>query len=167
MKKGILYIDVEKCLACRSCEIACAVEHSESKDLRRSIREGRTLKSRMQVRAKGKSTVPQQCRHCEDAKCIKACKKDALKRTEEGIVLLDMQKCTLCRACVKACPFKVIYFNKPGKEVYKCDLCIERLKEDQSPACVSACPTGAIRFEPAEDGRTAKFLTRIKHPVSK
>jgi ferredoxin len=61
-------------------------------------------------------------------------------------VLLDRQKCNGCRMCELVCPFGVVEISRDGKAMIKCDLCIERTRAGEEPACVAACPTGALRF---------------------
>jgi len=164
MKKGIIYIDVEKCLACRSCEIACAVEHSESKDLKTALKEKKSL-PRVKVDGDASISVPLQCRHCEDAPCVKICPTKALKKTDDSMVLLDEGKCIGCKWCIVVCPFGVMRIDSRKKVVLKCDLCVERLKKDQLPACVSACPTKALEFKTpgeAEAKKRKKYLAEVK-----
>lgn len=66
-------------------------------------------------------------------------------------MLIDRDRCIGCKFCVAVCPFGVIYMMRDGRAVVKCDLCIERTKADQEPACVEACPTGALRFVEEEE----------------
>ena len=161
----IIYIDPEKCLACRSCELACAVAHSESKDLFSAITEEPKPVNRVSVIGNSGITLPLQCRHCEDAPCVAVCPSKAMKKEENGIVVIDDKRCIGCNFCVIVCPFGVIKTNREGKAVVKCDLCFERLAEGKNPACVEACPTGALKFtEPGEISREKqkKFLTGFK-----
>ena len=161
----IIYIDPEKCLACRSCELACAVGHSESKDLFQAIEEMPLPANRVSVVGTREMSLPLQCRHCEDAPCVSVCPSRAMKKEENGIVAVDDKLCIGCRFCVIVCPFGVIKTNREGKAVIKCDLCRERLAEGKNPACVEACPTGALSFvEPEEisEAKQKKFLTEFK-----
>lgn len=169
--KKIIVIDVEKCLACRSCEIACAVEHSKSKKLLEAIKEEPLSQPRVNVEGLGDLAVPLQCRHCEDAPCAKVCPtKATVKLGDEEPVIIKEELCIGCRLCILTCPFGIIKMRSDGKVVIKCDLCLERLKKGEEPACVQACPTHAIQFksvnEVTEGKRkklTAEFLVRIKN----
>jgi len=149
MDKGnkVIMIDVEKCMACKSCEIACAVVHSKSGVLEESITERPKPQRRVTVEAVGEFAVPLQCRHCEDAPCIAVCPTAAIHRQQaNGPVLIEQDRCIGCKFCLVVCPFGVIEVSSDGKAMIKCDLCIERTKTGQEPACVEACPTKALKL---------------------
>ncbi len=149
--EGNIFIDVEKCVACKSCEMACAVEQSKSKVLFQAIREEPLPQSLVRVEwISGELVSPQklrsplQCRHCEDAPCVTVCPTKALEKLgAEGPVIVHDERCIGCKWCVLVCPFGVISLRRDGKAVIKCDLCFER---EAGPACVEACPTKALRF---------------------
>jgi carbon-monoxide dehydrogenase iron sulfur subunit len=148
LRKGMIVVDPARCLACRSCELACAVAHSRAKTLMGAICESPAPESRVSLEVAEDLTLPLQCRHCEDAPCVAVCPTHALSKSEaEGPVLLNQEACIGCKSCVLVCPFGVIHLSRDGKAMIKCDLCIERLEAGRQPACVSACPTGALRFE--------------------
>lgn len=143
----VIAINIEKCLACKSCEIACAVVHSESKVLQEAIQESPKPQRMVTVEAAGAFGVPMQCRHCEDAPCITVCPTAAILRHEtNGPVLIEQDRCIGCKFCLMVCPFGVIDISRDGKAVVKCDLCIERTSAGEEPACVASCPTGALQF---------------------
>lgn len=145
--KGMLVISSEKCLGCRSCEIACAIEHSQSKDLFKAIGEDPLSQYRVQVETVEDLTLPLQCRHCEDAPCVTVCPTHALEKlTTDSPVNLKEELCIGCKWCILVCPFGVIKLRRDRKVIIKCDLCQERTKEGKQPACVEACPTGALTF---------------------
>jgi carbon-monoxide dehydrogenase iron sulfur subunit len=153
----IIAINIEKCMGCKSCEIGCAVAHSSAKDLITSARLGEKPGYRISVEAYRHKPVPVNCQHCEEPACMLACPTGAIHREEEGKPLLfDGERCIGCRMCVQACPFGVITLSRDGKRVLKCDLCIERLAAGQEPACVTACPTGALLFIDEEEANRAK-----------
>ncbi len=143
--------DITRCMACHSCEVACAVAHSASKDLIEAMSEDPRPLARIRVVTAGDMHVPLGCRHCEDAPCIAICPANALEKSApDRPVMLDEDKCVGCGYCVAACPLGVMMLSRDGKIALKCDLCIERLDEGLEPACVSACPTLALHFESVE-----------------
>jgi carbon-monoxide dehydrogenase iron sulfur subunit len=151
MGKAIM-INIERCLACKGCEIACAVAHSQSRVLEEAIAERPKPQRRVTVEAAGELAVPLQCRHCEDAPCISVCPTAAIHRNEaDGPVLIEQDRCIGCKFCLMACPFGVIDVSHDGKVVVKCDLCIERTKAGQEPACAEACPTKALKLVDEKD----------------
>jgi len=166
MKKGAIVVDIEKCLGCKSCEIQCAVEHSKSKDLLKALAECPVPQHRVEVEAVDGMVVPLQCRHCEDAPCVKVCPSKALEKTgTDQPVLIDEERCIGCKLCILVCPFGMIKTDKSGKAVIKCDMCIGRLRDGKVPACVTACPTKALEFKSLEEVSKAKrkeYLTTIK-----
>jgi len=148
----IIVIDIEKCLACKSCEIACAVAHSESKDLYDAIDESPRPQRRVTVEAAAEFGIPLQCRHCEAAPCVEICPTGAIHRPDDDSpVVVDNDLCIGCKLCILICPLGVLQLDKKGKVALKCDLCIERLEEGQEPACVEACPTKALKYISLEE----------------
>ena len=150
--------DPAKCLACRTCELACALAHAGTNDLVEAVY-GRGAKPRIYIESAGGLAVPLQCRHCEDAPCVRVCPSGAISRADEASpVLVAHQKCIGCGFCAEACPFGVIRLARcaePGLSdgrtaVIKCDLCVTRLAEGLLPACVSSCPVGALALAEAE-----------------
>ena len=151
MAKAIV-TDIRKCLACQSCEMACALVHSKSKVLEESIHETPRPQAVLTLEVSGQFTVPIQCRHCQDAPCITVCPTSAIHRDgSDDPVLVNRERCIGCGCCITACPFGVIDVTRDGKAVAKCDLCIQRTKAGQPPACVESCPTGAMRYAELSD----------------
>jgi len=148
----VIAVEIEKCMGCRSCELACAVAHSASKQLATAIRERPRPQHRVTVMPVRDLAVPLQCRHCEDPPCVAVCPTGALQKTEtEGAVLIDADKCIGCKACILVCPFGVIALSEDGHAIIKCDLCVERLEQGEEPACVAACPTRALSLKTVEE----------------
>ena len=90
--------------------------------------------------------LPRLCEHCLNPSCVAACPSAALyKREEDGIVLIDQDKCRGWRQCVSACPYKKIYFNWQTKKSEKCTFCYPRIEAGESTLCSESC-VGRIRY---------------------
>ncbi|MBT4890402.1 MAG: 4Fe-4S dicluster domain-containing protein [Rhodospirillales bacterium] len=96
---------------------------------------------------------PRSCMHCEEPHCVTVCPTGAsYKREEDGIVLVDADKCIGCKLCSWACPYGAREFDTEQGVMKKCTLCIDRIyntnlpESERVPACVSTCPTGARHF---------------------
>ena len=90
--------------------------------------------------------LPRMCNHCTKPSCLEACPVRAIyKREEDGVVLIDQDKCQGIRECNKACPYDKIYFNYVTGKSQKCIFCFPRLEEGVAPACARQCP-GRLRF---------------------
>ena len=145
-----VFVNPERCIGCKQCQIACAVEHSKSKSLFGAISEQPKPRPRVLV-APGlylDTSFPNKCRHCDPAPCMTVCPTGAIHRdTQTDIVLVNDQKCIVCAMCAMICPFDVITFypslsNKLA--AIKCDHCIEGQSQGEVAACVDACKTGAL-----------------------
>lgn len=91
--------------------------------------------------------LPRICNHCTHASCVEACPRSAVyKRSEDGIVLVDQERCRGYRHCVEGCPYKKIYYNAVTKTAEKCIFCYPRMEgngadgEQHAPACAEQCP---------------------------
>jgi len=145
--RGIIKADLTKCIACKACEIGCAIAHSQSKTLEGALQEDPRPKPRVRVRYLSSDlAAPFQCRHCEDPWCAKACPQGAFSRAGDMTepVLLSREACAAAKKCLRACPFRAIRMTRDGDQAYKCDLCVDRLEAGREPACTEACPTGAL-----------------------
>jgi len=164
--KGIILIDPKKCLACKTCELQCAIEHSESKDLVKAICEEPLPQARLIVESAEDLAMPLQCRHCEDAPCVEICPTKATVRPEpKGPVLIKDELCIGCKWCALVCPFGVIRMGRSSRAVTKCDLCFERLNKNEAPACVVSCPSKAMEFISIEEipkKEKKEYLVRFK-----
>ncbi len=132
--------------------MACAAAHTKSGDLVVALQEEEGLTPRVSVVGAGEMAVPLQCRHCEDAPCVSVCPTGALQKPEaEGPVVMDSAVCIGCKSCILVCPFGVISLSPDGKAIVKCDLCVDRVEAGREPACVEACPTGALSLRQVAD----------------
>lgn len=146
MSKTIM-INIESCLACKSCEIACALVHSKTKVLERAVKESPSPQCMLTVEAVGEFTVPIQCRHCETPLCLEICPTGAIQRKSQGgPVVVEYEFCIGCKLCMLVCPFGIPQISLDKRAIIKCDMCSERLGQGQKPACVEACPTKALKL---------------------
>ncbi len=130
------------CMGCGLCEVACATEHSKSKDIVKAYKE-EAVTPRNFVERKEYLSYSINCRHCEEPSCIEACITGAVDFDEDGRVLIDQARCVACWSCIMACPFGVIKRDTVNNVSTKCDQCVER----ETPACVQACPNRALIYE--------------------
>ena len=133
------YVDPSRCIGCGACEAAC----SECETHR-----GVPLISvDFLDRNRGTETVPTVCMHCDDPTCAEVCPADAIKKTEEGIVLSALKpRCVSCSNCVLACPFGVPKYVSKIDQMMKCDQCYDRTSAGKRPMCVTVCPNSALAF---------------------
>ena len=157
-----------KCIGCRTCEVACALAHPLGDGTVQSLSPA-NFKPRLRLVKDLKTTAPVQCRQCENAPCVNACPTKALVY-RAGTVQLVKSRCIGCQTCVLACPFGAMeVIQTPVAEqnlgssnvrstisvAHKCDLCIDVAS---GPACIPACPTEALyMIDPAGlDATSAK-----------
>jgi carbon-monoxide dehydrogenase iron sulfur subunit len=139
--------------------MACAVEHSAARSLFGAVAETPLPKSRIYVEwVAPDHKMPIVCRHCDDAPCMHACISGAIRRDEDGVVRTDADKCIGCWTCVMVCPYGVIGRHLEEHKAYRCDRCPDR----EIPACVSACPTGALVYQtvPEYSGAARQHASR-------
>ncbi|ADU67157.1 nitrate reductase, beta subunit [Desulfurispirillum indicum S5] len=90
--------------------------------------------------------LPRRCNHCLNAACVAGCPSGAIyKRGEDGVVLINQEKCRGWRMCVSACPYKKTYYNWTAGKSEKCISCYPRLESGEMPGCYASC-VGRIRY---------------------
>jgi len=145
------HFDATACVGCRCCEVACNEQNNNPADIkwrRVGESEGGVFPAVSQL------FNSMSCNHCIDPACLIGCPTNSYIKIEAtGIVIHDDPSCIGCQYCTWNCPYGVPTFHEERHIVTKCHMCHERLDEGQSPACVQACPSGAIEievFKPAE-----------------
>jgi molybdopterin-containing oxidoreductase family iron-sulfur binding subunit len=165
-KRYGMIIDLKRCIGCHTCSIACKAEHNIPKG---SYLKVHTVGGGAMDTPKGTYPdlkmhyLPKGCRHCDDAPCMDACPSEALYKREDGIVLVDENKCDGCRLCEETCPYDVIEYNDEMGLIEKCDFCHERVDDGLEPFCVLCCETKAMFFGDLNDPEsTVSKLVRDK-----
>lgn len=150
MTRKTLVINLDRCTGCKSCQVACKQENG--------VVLGSMWNKVITVGPTGKYPnveeyfLPTMCQQCENPDCVKVCPTGAsYKREEDGVVLIDREKCIGCRYCMMACPYGVRSFNEEKKVVEKCTLCVHLQAVGEKPACVKNCPSKARLFGDLDD----------------
>jgi anaerobic carbon-monoxide dehydrogenase iron sulfur subunit len=150
-----VFVDPERCIGCRHCEFACAVEASESKDPLGALFEQPRPHTRIHVEAGPTlaTSYPNRCRHCDPAPCLQVCPTGAITRdADEDLVLVDRSRCIGCAMCAIVCPFDAVTFHPAAASgnghpvATKCDGCLHLVRQGEEPACVAACKVDALVF---------------------
>jgi len=151
----VFVIDLSICNGCYSCQIACKDEHVGNDWTPYAKPQPDTGQFWVKILEEVRGTVPKVrvayrphlCMHCDEAPCIPACRRNAIYKRDDGIVIIDPEKCAGHRNCIDACPYGVIYFNEDLNIAQKCTSCAHLLDNGWSkPRCADACPTEAIKF---------------------
>ena len=159
-------IDTTKCIGCKACQVACMEwndlrdeigtntgQYQNPHDLSASswtlmrFAEVENPKGELEwlIRKDG-------CMHCADPGCLKACPSPGtIVQYANGIVDFHEENCIGCGYCVTGCPFDIPRISKKDHKAYKCTLCSDRVAVGLEPACIKACPTGALVFGTKED----------------
>jgi len=186
-KSYVMVIDLSKCRNARKCMTSCQNHHQ--------LRPEQHHINVLQMQDAGYTSpyfMPKPCQHCDNPPCTKVCPVDATFKRQDGIVLIDNERCIGCRFCVAACPYSARVFNwlepkdsekhkdvtynieanVPQKRgtISKCLFSADRLREDQLPTCVVSCPNGVYYFgDQNEDavtngttGETIRFTQLIE-----
>ena len=129
-----LFIDYELCFGCYACEAACKQENNlpvGPKWIRVITVGPERVNGRLSM-----DFIPMTCRHCSNAPCIHACPQEAIRRREDGVVLISSELCIGCQECLSACPFGAPQFNAERDVMEKCNLCLPRLEcNEMSESC--------------------------------
>ena len=165
-----LTIDLDTCVGCHACAVACKEWNGESLmagplpeykpygNDPSGVWLNRIRNFECGTYPESKTVnVPMSCLHCEEAACVSVCPTGASYKRDDGIVLIDPEKCMGCNYCAWACPYGARELDQQAGVMKKCTLCVDRIyderlaPEERQPACVLACPTSARMFGDFDD----------------
>jgi len=143
--------DVTRCTGCEECVRACVSEHGLKPPLpaKRSSADRLSARRWCSVAAISDGGYAREsCYHCLRPACVEACLVGAITKTAMGPVIYDADKCIGCRYCMLACPFGIPRYEWEQTQPFirKCTMCSDRVADGRRPACVEACPHGAMLF---------------------
>jgi len=161
-RKFVMVIDLSKCKNARKCVEACQEGHSLSR-----AQEWMRIYLMQDNKKTAPYWFPRPCFHCDNPLCVSVCPVGATYKRSDGIVLIDNDRCIGCKFCMTGCPYSARVFNwtepehqkleekdytpelnVPAKEgtVGKCVFCADKLRNNELPRCVQACPMGVLYF---------------------
>lgn len=174
----VIIIDVGKCVGCDSCVIACKDEFvgNDWSPYSKPQPEYGHFWMRLDKVERGSTPkvkvtyIPRPCMHCDSPPCVRACPVKAIKKRDDGIVLIDPVKCNGCeglpsKLCMDACPYEAIFFNEDLRIAQKCTMCAHLLDDPQwkyGPRCYDVCPTGAIIYGDENDPKIKELLAKAE-----
>lgn len=161
-------VDTHKCIGCGKCVQACKQENDVPLDkevyrtwVERYIEtedgvhidspKGGMAFPPLNETEKKQFFVPKLCNHCKKPPCVQVCPIGATYRTDDGVILVDSERCVGCRYCIQACPYGARYLHPKTHVADKCTWCYHRVVKGLRPACVTVCPVGARKFGNMKD----------------
>ncbi|MHC4275638.1 MAG: 4Fe-4S dicluster domain-containing protein [Planctomycetota bacterium] len=170
-----MVIDLKRCYGCYACVMGCKVKnHTPPEVFWARILKGERGTFPNTIR----QALPVLCMHCDEPSCMEVCPTGATQKQDDGIVIVDKDKCMGCKYCIMACPYGARYsvekwesyfpdglelspYEEFAKQAWetkfgcgvatKCDFCRDRLADGREPACVEVCPAKARTFGDLDD----------------
>lgn len=162
-RQFVMVVDLAKCSNARKCVTSCQKMHHQPED-----KEWLQVKLMKDSEQAAPYWFPKMCFHCDNPPCVKVCPVDATYKRDDGLVLIDNDRCIGCKFCMAACPYSTRVFNwdEPDQSeeikscasspetsvpsqigtVDKCDFCPDMVRQGKLPDCVTACPNGVFYF---------------------
>ena len=153
-KRYGMVVDLRKCIGCQACTVSCSMENLppigqfRTTVLQYEVDRGTDVPPAM-------VSLPRLCNHCDEPPCVPVCPVQATFQREDGIVLVDNERCVGCGYCVQACPYDARFINHETQTADKCTFCEHRLEVGLLPACVESCVGGARVIGDLNDASSA------------
>src|SRR6185437_6246419 len=139
------HVDMGKCIGCKCCVVACNEQNGNPAAI--NWRRVAEIEGGWYPHTQ-RHHLSMGCNHCLEPSCLIGCPVEAYTKDPiTGVVLHSADTCIGCQYCVWNCSYGVPQYNSERGVVGKCDMCHNRLSDDTAPACVAACPEGAIAIE--------------------
>lgn len=150
MTRNAIVVDLNRCIGCFGCEVACKQENDVPLgEYWNKVEIVGPMGTHPKI---SQYWLPTMCQQCADAPCIEVCPTGASQRDEEtGLVIIDREACIGCQTCMSACPYGVRSYNATAGVVGKCVACNDLVKKGEKPACVKACCGQARTFGDLDD----------------
>ena len=149
MKQMTFVVDMDRCIGCKGCQVACKLENTVA------LGDGRNKVCTVGPTGSYPNLqmyfMTAMCQECENPSCVEVCPTGACWQDEDGIVKIDRTLCMGCGSCMRACPYEMIHMNKELRVADKCDLCASRREEGDTPACVRNCSGSALHYGDLSD----------------
>lgn len=169
MTKYGMLIDLRRCAGCGACVVACQMQNNQRPGV--SWNNLESCEWGEEVGESGRAYIPHACMHCENPPCVSVCPTEATYQREDGITMIDYEKCIACGSCLAACPYDARVMSTETKYMFgeetpapyeaygvqrenvaeKCIFCESRVAEGLLPSCATNCPGRARYFGDLED----------------
>jgi tetrathionate reductase subunit B len=170
----VFVFDASMCNGCYCCQLACKDEHCSNDWTPYAKPQPDTGQFWLKLHEHVRGTVPKVkvhyvptlCNHCDDGACMEVCTVEgAIQRRDDGLVVIDPEKCTGCMSCISVCSSHAIFMNEALNIAQKCTGCAHLLDAGwREPRCVDACPTAALRFLDESDAQELISRAEMLHP---
>lgn len=145
MIQNIFVVDLDRCIGCKGCQVACKMEHGVA--LGYSRNKVFTIGPTGTYPDLEMYFLPVMCQQCAEPSCVNVCPTGACYiNADNGTILIDKEKCIGCKSCLRACHYEINTFNNEMRVADKCDQCIHLQEIGEKPACVKNCTGKALIF---------------------
>jgi anaerobic dimethyl sulfoxide reductase subunit B (iron-sulfur subunit) len=170
VKQLAFFVDAAACSGCKTCQMACKDKHAlPVGQLWRRVYEvaggGWEARGAAWMSSVIAYHLSVGCNHCERPICVEVCPSGATRKREDGIVLIDGDRCLGCGYCRWACPYGAPQYDERRGVMGKCHLCYDEIDAGRPPICVSACPMRALEVGELADLRSLHGAVADTYPL--